>query len=355
MSKLFKLPPHNADGLIDLETPEILKALIKANKALAELKGYSEVVPNKNILLNAITLNESKDSSEIENIVTTFDELFIEMAAVKQMTNMPKEVLKYKEAIWHGYDLVKKNGFISTNMIVEIQKIIEGNKAGIRKQAGTVLMNERTKEIIYTPPSSESEIRELLTDLEKYMNTESSIDPLVKLAVIHHQFESIHPFYDGNGRTGRIINILYLILNGLIDSPILYLSKYIIENKNEYYDLLQEVRTQGKWCEWISYVVRGVYETSKDSLNRLKKISDEYNRVATEIKSKLPNLYSRELIDLLFSEFYTKISSVEQHLGVTRKTASNYLTQLTEHGILEVEVMGRNKLYINRGLINCVI
>jgi len=355
MSKLNTLPPHYSNGLINFETPEIMRELIKANKALAELKGYSEVVPNKNILLNAITLNESKDSSEIENIITTHDELFSAMADVKLISEMPKEVLKYKEAIWHGYDLIKKNGFLSTNMIVEIQRIIEGNRAGIRKQGGTVLQNEKTKEIIYTPPSTEDEIRELMTDLEKYMNIEDGIDPLIKLAVIHYQFESIHPFYDGNGRTGRIINILYLILKDLIDSPILYLSKYIIENKNEYYDLLQKVRTQGLWHEWILYIVRGVFETSKDSLYRLKKINEEYNNVVEKIKSRVPSLYSRELVDLLFSEFYTKISSVEKCLEVTRKTASGYLRQLVESDILEVEVMGRNKIYINRGLINCVL
>jgi len=355
MSKLNTLPPHDSNGLINFETPEIMRELIKANKALAELKGYSEVVPNKNILLNAITLNESKDSSEIENIITTHDELFSEMADVKLISDIPKEVLKYKEAIWHSYDLIKKNGFLSTNMIVEIQRIIEGNRAGIRKQGGTVLQNEKTKEIIYTPPSTEDEIRELMTDLEKYMNMENGIDPLIKLAVIHYQFESIHPFYDGNGRTGRIINILYLILNDLIDSPILYLSKYIIENKNKYYDLLQKVRTQGLWHEWILYIVRGVFETSKDSLYRLKRINEEYNNVVEKIKSRVPSLYSRELVDLLFSEFYTKISSVVKCLEVTRKTASGYLSQLVESDILEVEVMGRNKIYINRGLINCVL
>ncbi len=355
MSKLSTLPPHDSRGLINFETSEIMRELIKSNKALAELKGYSEVVPNKNILLNAITLNESKDSSEIENIITTHDELFSAMADVKLISDRPKEVLKYKEAIWHGYDIIKKNGFLSTNMIVEIQRIIEGNRAGIRKQGGTVLQNEKTKEIIYTPPSTEDEIRELMTDLEKYINIEDGIDPLIKLAVIHYQFESIHPFYDGNGRTGRIINILYLILNDLIDSPILYLSKYIIENKNEYYDLLQKVRTHGLWHEWILYIVKGVFETSKDSLYRLKRINEEYNNVVEKIKSRVPSLYSRELVDLLFSEFYTKISSVEKCLKVTRKTASGYLKQLEENGILEVEVMGRNKIYINRGLVNCVL
>jgi len=354
MSKLKTLPPHNLKGLIHFETPDIMRALIRAHKALAELKGYSEVVPNKNILLNAITLNESKDSSEIENIVTTHDELFSALADIKKVTSMSKEVLNYKEAIWHGYKLVKSNGFISTNMIVEIQGIIERNRAGIRKQGGTVLQNEKTKEIVYIPPATESEIRELMADLEKYINEGDDIDPLIKLAVIHYQFESIHPFYDGNGRTGRIINILYLILKDLIDSPILYLSKYIMENKNEYYRLLQKVRTDDLWHDWVLYIVKGVYQTSKNSLAQLKRINDAYNKMTSNIKERLPDIYSRELVDLLFSEFYTRISNVEKALNITRKTASGYLNQLVGLGVLAVETRGRDKIFINEKLIDSI-
>lgn len=197
----------------------------KANRKLAELKGYSEIVPNKNILINAITLNEAKESSEIENIITTHDELFSALSKSEYLFGAAKEVLNYNEALWRGIDLIKENGFLATNMFVEIQEIIEGNKAGIRTQGGTNLINERTGEVVYTPPETEKEIRNLLGNIERYINEEDDIDPLIKLAVIHYQFESIHPFYDGNGRTGRIINELFLVMRGLLDTPILLSSK----------------------------------------------------------------------------------------------------------------------------------
>lgn len=355
MSNLFPLPPKTENGAVNLETIEVLKALAKAHRNLAELKGYAEVVPNKNILINALTLNEAKDSSAIENIITTHDELFDAMSSGKSLIGAAKEVLNYKEAIWHGFTLVEKNGFLSTNMIVEIQEIIEGNRAGIRKQGGTVLKNEQTGEIVYTPPETEPEIRGLMVNLEKYMNDSyDDIDPLIKLAVIHYQFESIHPFYDGNGRTGRIINILYLVLNELLDTPILYLSKYIMDHRQEYYRLLQEVGKKGVWTEWIVYILRGIAVMSKHSLNQLKQINALIENTSREISRVLPKVYSRELVDVIFSEFYTRISSVEKALGVTRKTASGYLTQLVEAGFLAVESRGREKVFINRKLIEVV-
>lgn len=354
MGKLYTLPPHNDQGLIELETIEVLKELSKAHRYLAELKGYAEVVPNKNILLNALTLNESKDSSAIENIITTHDELFEAMSSSNHVLGAPKEVLNYKEAIWHGYNLVIEKGFISTNMMVEIQEIIEGNKAGIRRQGGTVLKNEQTGEIVYTPPETAKEITDLMANLAEYINNPDDVDALIRLAVIHFQFESIHPFYDGNGRTGRIINILYLVLMGLLDSPILCLSKYIVENKSDYYRLLQEVRTKEVWTEWVVYILKGVSEMSKYSLTQLKSINELYEFTVLEVKEKLPKIYSKELVELLFSEFYTRISSVEKALNVTRKTASSYLSQLVETGILTVEIKGRDKIYINNGLVDVV-
>lgn len=355
MSNLLPLPPRTNEGPVDIETVEVLKALATAHRNLAELKGYAEVVPNKNILINALTLNESKDSSAIENIITTHDELFDALASKKRFIGAPKEVLNYKEAIWHGFGLIQKHGYLSTNMIIEIQEIIEGNRAGIRKQAGTVLMNEQTGGIVYRPPETEGEIRVLLANLEKYMNDlEDDIDPLIKLAVIHYQFESIHPFYDGNGRTGRIINILYLVLNELLDTPILYLSKYIMEHHQEYYRHLQDVGSKGSWIDWILYILEGVSKMSVFSLKQLKKINGLAETTAEEINKVLPKIYSKELVEVLFSEFYTRISSVEHALGVTRKTASNYLVQLTEAGFLKVENRGREKVYINWRLIDIV-
>jgi len=352
--KLRMLPPQNENGQVNLETVQIMRAVSKAHRRLAELKGYAEIVPNKNILINAITLNEAKDSSEIENIITTHDELFEAMSDEKYHRGAPKEVLNYKEALWHGMHLIEERGILTTNMVVEIQEIIEGNNAGVRKQSGTVLKNERTGEVVYRPPETESEIRELMGNLEEYINTEDEIDDLIKLAVIHYQFESIHPFYDGNGRTGRIINIVYLVLKDLLDTPILYLSKYIMENKQDYYKLLQNVHTNGDWEAWIIYMLRGVCEMSEESLSILQRINELIEETTDLIKQKASKIYSRELVEIIFKEFYTRISNVEKTLGVTRKTASNYLNELVEIGVLEVESKGREKIFINKGLLEIV-
>lgn len=352
--KLEILPPRSKSELIELETVQIMRALSKAHRSLAELKGYSEIVPNKNILINAITLNEAKDSSEIENIITTHDELFEALSDDKYLKGAPKEVLKYKEALWHGVDLIENKGILTTNMIVEVQAIIEGNNAGIRKQSGTILMNEKTGEVVYRPPETEEEIRNLLSNLENYINTEDEIDDLIKLAVVHYQLESIHPFYDGNGRTGRIVNILYLVLKDLLDSPILYLSKYIMENKQDYYKLLQGVQSNKDWESWIIYILNGITNMAAESLTILKKINSLIDETSVAIKKQNPKLYSRELVEVLFKEFYTRISNIEEGLDVTRKTASNYLNELVEMGVLELEIRGRDKLFINRKLLDIV-
>lgn len=347
---LKALPPE-----ADIETKKILKQLAKTNRSLAELKGFSDTIPNKNILINAILINEAKDSSEIENIVTTHDEIYRAMSLDSFGNSAAKEVVSYRAALWHGYNLVLKNKSITTNMIVEIQSIVEGNSAGIRRLPGTVLRNDRTGEVVYTPPSSEVEIRRLLGNLEDYMNEDDmQIDPLIKLAVIHYQFESIHPFYDGNGRTGRIINMLYLVLKNLIESPILYLSKYIINNKLEYYNLLQEVRTEGNWEDWIIYVLKGVEETSRETLEMARRINQEVQLMTNEIKEKLPKLYSKELIDLLFFEFYTKTRFIQEGLSVTRKTAASYLNTLEKEGILVSEKIGKERIYQNKRLFDIV-
>ncbi len=351
-NKLKILPPRVNNMLVDIETKRVLRETIKTNKMLAELKGYSEAVPNKNILLNAITLIEAKDSSEIENIITTHDELFEAMSRKELLPGPAKEVLNYKEAIWTGVELIENKGILTTNSIVTIQSIIEGNNAGIRKQAGTVLMNEVTGEIVHRPPETEHEIRDLLSNLEVYMNTDDDIDPLIKLAIIHYQFESIHPFYDGNGRTGRIINILYLIIKDLLDAPILFFSKYIMENKSSYYRLLKEVQTNENWEEWILYILKSIKETANESLILLVRINNVIDETINEIKEKAPKLYSHELVELLFSEFYTKIGHVELSLNITRKTAATYLNKLVDIGVLDKEKRGRENIYINKKLID---
>ena len=349
-NNLPMLPPT-----IDLETKPVLKQLAKANRALAELKGYADTIPNKYILINAAMINESKDSSAIENIITTHDDLYKAMSSHVDASPAAKEVVNYRTALWHGYQVIKEKMMLTTNMIVEIQSLIESNRAGIRKLPGTALRNEQTGEIIYVPPSNKDEIIKLMTNLEKYINeNDNTVDPLIKLAVIHCQFESIHPFYDGNGRTGRIINILYLVLKELLDSPILYLSGYIIRNKAMYYQLFQAVRISGDWEAWILYILKGIEEMSVETLKLVKEINAEVEKMSSEIKIALPKIYSKELIHLLFHEFYTKIVYIQEGLGVTRKTAAGYLDSLEQHGFLVSEKIGKERIYQNRRLYDLI-
>ncbi len=349
-SKLKPLPPEH-----DLETRRVLKQLARANRALAELKGFSSTIPNKNILINAITINEAKDSSEIEQILTTHDELFKAISKDNYDNPAAKEVANYRKALWHGYRLVRDEQILTTNMIVEIQGLVIKNRAGIRKLPGTVLQNDLTGEVIYTPPDNEQEIRALLSNLEEYMNNDfDTIDPLIKLGVIHYQFEAIHPFYDGNGRTGRIINVLYLVLKNLLDAPILYLSRHIIRTKSAYYKLLQKVTTDSSWEEWILYILEGIEQTAEETLLLAKEIFETLELTSAEIKESLPSIYSRELLDLLFFEFYTKIAFIKDGLGVTRKTASNYLSTLEQAGFLSSQKLGRETIYRNERLFEIV-
>ncbi|NJD01549.1 MAG: Fic family protein [Ruminiclostridium sp.] len=358
--KLPMLPPS-----VELETKLVLKSLAGANRALAELKGYADTIPNKHILINAVLINEAKDSSAIENIITTYDELYKAMSGSSFNNPSAKEVVNYRSALWHGYKKIKENRILTTNMIIDIQSYIENSRAGNRKLPGTVPMNETTGETVYTPPrlhgravdvvngqpDGEDEIRNLMSNLEKYINEDfDGIDPLIKLAVIHYQFESIHPFYDGNGRTGRIINVLYLVLKELLESPILYLSSFIIRNKSAYYRLLQEVRSKNNWEDWIVYILTGIEETSEETLSLVKKINAEVDLMTAEIKEKLPKIYSRELIDLLFYEFYTKIRYIEEGLRISRRTAVTYLGTLEKEGFLVSERIGKERIYQNKRL-----
>ena len=344
------LPPE-----ADLETKQVLKRLAGAHRALAELKGFADTMPNKNILINAVTINEAKDSSEIENIITTHDELFKAMSQPNYQNPAAKEVVNYRTALWKGYEAIKSKQLLTINMMVEIQQNMEENRAGIRKLPGTVLKNEATGEVVYTPPNGEQEIMALLSNLESYMNNDhDEIDPLIKLAVIHHQFESIHPFYDGNGRTGRIINVLYLVLKELLDSPILYLSQYIIRNKTSYYRLLQEARTKGLWEEWILFMLDGIESTAVETLKLIKRINSLVEQTAEDILTALPKIYSRELVELLFFEFYTKTIYIEKGLRISRKTAVTYLSALEESGFLTSERMGRERIYLNKRLFEVV-
>ena len=346
--KLEMLPYKN----VNLKTNKILEQLTVSSRALAELKGYANTIPNMHILINAVTINEAKDSSAIENIVTTHDDIYKVLTESGFKEENAKEVVDYRNAIWTGYEQVKKDGYINTNTIVKMQGIIEHNNAGIRKLPGTELKNSLTGETIYTPPQDEEEIRDYLRNLEEFINNnEDGIDPLIKVCLIHYQFESIHPFYDGNGRTGRILNILYLVLNNLIDSPILYLSKYINKTKQEYYKLFNEVRNNNNYEEWILYILKGIEITSKETITLIEKIQNEMKNYKEEFRSKVPKIYSKELLESLFYEVYTKIAYIEKACGVTRLTATSYLNQLEKIGLLESEKIGREKIYKNLRLI----
>ena len=302
--KLEMLPYKN----VNLKTNKILEQLTLSSRALAELKGYANTIPNMHILINAVTINEAKDSSAIENIVTTHDDIYKVLTESGYKEENAKEVVDYRNAIWAGYEQIKKDGFINTNTIVKIQGMIEHNNAGIRKLPGTELKNSLTGETIYIPPQNEEEIRDYLRNLEEFINNnEDEIDPLIKVCLIHYQFESIHPFYDGNGRTGRILNILYLVLNKLIDSPILYLSKYINKTKQEYYKLFNEVRNNNNFEDWILYILKGIEITSKETITLIEKIQNEMKNYKEEFRTKLPKIYSKEL---LVSKFIVNISSL---------------------------------------------
>lgn len=342
--------PNNLPLDIDIETKAILKKSILANKALAKLNGVAKIIPNQAILINSLILQEAKDSSEIENIITTHDELYQSSLDISNISHATKEVQNYSRALLKGFDLVKDNSLLLTRHIVDIQQELEGNVAGIRKQSGTVLKNQATGEVIHTPPQEESTIRKLLDNLEQYINTNDGIDPLIKMAIIHYQFETIHPFYDGNGRTGRIINILYLVLNELLDLPILYLSSYIIKHKADYYRLLQEVRTKGSWEEWIIYMLEGIEQTATKQVQLINDIKELMDKTKEKLKSELSKIYSKDLLEVLFIHPYTKIDMLVDNLGMTRQTASKHLKELETIGLLEEKKIKNSKFYINKEL-----
>jgi Fic family protein len=344
--------PSNLPLKKELESKKVLKKIVSANRALAELKGVAQTIPNQAILINALALQEAKDSSEIENIVTTHDELYRAEVSGSNITNQAKEVKRYKDALYSGFSLIKEQKLLLKKHIVQIQKVLENNDAGIRTQSGTSLKNDKTGEIIYMPPQNYEDIQNLMDNLEAYINTPTldDFDILVKMAIIHYQFESIHPFYDGNGRTGRIINILFLILNDLLELPILYLSSYIIKNKNDYYRLLNEIRTKDNWEEWILYILDGVEVTAKNTINIIKEINTLIERTKEQLMEKLPKVYSKDLLELLFKHPYTKINFLVDELDITRKTAGVHLRAIEEIGVLQSVKFGRDIYFINQEL-----
>ncbi len=338
----------------DVESKTILKALPSAHAALAELKGIASTIPNQIILVNTLGLQEAKDSSAIENIITTHDDLYKSELNFDSFKSLEaKEVQNYVSALKKGFELVKTKKLITNNIIIEIQKELEKNNAGFRKLSGTSLKNSTTGETVYTPPQDINEINKLMANLEEFINNQSmcDYDPLVKLAIIHFQFESIHPFYDGNGRTGRIINILYLILEELQNLPILYLSNHIIKNKPDYYRYLQQIRDDNNWEEWILFIIRGIEITSKETISLIFQIRE----LMLEYKYKLRDnykFYSQDLLNNLFKHPYTKIEFIVNDLNVSRITAANYLNKLAEDGMLRKERIGTGNYYINERLFD---
>lgn len=333
------------------ETPAILKKLALASRQLAELKGVAASIPRQSILINTLGMQEAKDSSAIENIVTTHDDLF-RNAAFPEHRGSPatKEVLRYRQALWSGLAAVRQHGLLTTATILDIQAELERNNAGFRKLPGTALRDSAGR-LIYEPPQNPDAIVALMRELEKFINDDNvfDADPLVKMALIHHQFESIHPFYDGNGRTGRIINVLYLVKQRLLDIPVLYLSRHIVRTKPDYYRLLQDVRDNDVWEEWVLYMLTAVEQTAGETITTIHAIKAAMLETKHRIRANY-KFYSQDLINNLFSHPYTKIGFLQDDLGVSRLTATKYLDALTEGGILRKRKVGRSNYYINVAL-----
>ena len=348
----------------DLETKEVLKQLNRANRKLAELKGVAQTIPNERILISSLTLQEAKDSSEVENIVTTQDDLYrAGLDPSHQFINAAtKEVLFYREAINEGFRMVRNKDILTLNDIKHVQEILEQNTAGFRTTPGTQLKRENDGAVIYTPPQDGMAIVRYMSNLEQFINDDhlSQLDPLIKMAIIHHQFESIHPFYDGNGRTGRIINILYLVITGLLDLPILYLSRYITHNKGEYYRLIQAIRDKNtdnaaEWEAWILFMLKGVEVTAEDTISLVKNIGRLMAEYKNVIRPDFGSKYNHELLNGLFYHPYTKIDHVVANMQVSRQTASKYLDRIVALGLLKKEKMGKENYYINTRLMNLFI
>ena len=348
IKKLEKLPPKREK----VETFEVLRQLSKSSKALGELKGIAQIMPNQAMLINAVVLQEAKDSSEIENIITTQDALYKALATKGKQPTEIKEVINYRKAIFSGHKLIQSQGFLRLKDIEFLQKTIVENDAGIRAMAGTVLKNDKTGEIVYTPPQEKDEILNLLGNfLDHYNTTQNDLSPLINLAILHYQFESIHPFYDGNGRTGRILNILYLIINKLLDIPILYLSSYINEHKSEYYRLLNTVNRTDKWEEYILYMLKAIEITSNKTIDKINSINNLLSKTIIIAQEREPKIYRKELMELLFEHPYSKIEFVVEKINVERKAASRYLKKMEEIGIITSQKIGRENIYVNTNLI----
>lgn len=348
---MSSLLPLEQLAISRFDSPAILKKLAMASRRLAELKGIASSIPHQGILINTLGLQEAKDSSEIENIITTHDELFKDDVLPEAFSNpAAKEVLRYRKALRVGNEQVKRSGLLTANHIIDIQRELERNNAGFRKLPGTALKDGGGR-TIYTPPQDPAEIIALMRDLERFINDGDvyDVDPLIKMALIHHQFESIHPFYDGNGRTGRILNVLYLVKEDLLDIPVLYLSNYIVRTKADYYRLLQAVRSEDRWEDWVLYMLEGVEQTAVQTIATIQAIKAALLDYKQRIRSQY-KFYSQDLINNLFAHPYTKIEFIQRDLQLSRLTATKYLDALAEGGFVQKQKLGRGNYYVNIAL-----
>ena len=350
---MFPIIPLDQLDAARFDAPEILKKLASSSRRLAELKGVAASIPNQGILINTLGLQEAKDSSEIENIVTTHDELFKGEVQTEAFANpAAKEVMRYRQAVRLGFEEIKHTGLLTVNNIISIQAELERNHAGFRKLPGTAL-KDNAGSTVYMPPQDPDTIVAMMSDLERFINDAAifPVDPLIKMALIHHQFESIHPFYDGNGRTGRILNVLYLVKEGLLDIPVLYLSRHIVRNKADYYRLLQAVREEGRWEEWVLFILDAVEQTATQTIITIGEIKQALQYYKHQIRDNF-KFYSQDLINNLFSHPYTKIEFVERDLKVSRVTATKYLDALaeSESKLVHKQKLGRGNYYINVAL-----
>lgn len=357
------LPPAD----IDFQTTEILIALIDAHRYLAELKGCADSIPNQTILINTLALQEAKASSEVESYVTTQDELFqADLHISEWISPAAKEVSRYREALMHGFEKMRaQQGILSNATLIDLFQLLKGSNEGFRQHSGTVLKNEKTGSTLFVPPQDGAEIHKHMRALENFINTDEpgELDSLIKMAIIHHQFESIHPFSDGNGRIGRILCVLYLVHSGLLNTPVLYLSRYINQYKSDYYRLLQAVRdTAGHalsnaeaWRAWVVYLIRGVAQTAKQTVWQVNAMRELMAQTKQRMRNEVPKLYSQDLLNNLFRHPYTRIEFVQRDLNITRQTAARYLRELVKVGLLQEHSQGKHLYFINQPLVQLLL
>jgi len=344
-----QLPPLPPAAEV-MDSVAVLKACIPARAALAELKQAGALLPNQDMLVNLLPLLEAKDSSEIENILTTSDKLFQHAQEDSQADPATKEALRYRTALYEGFIRLKERP-LCTGTAIEVCSTLKGTQMDVRKVPGTFIANPNRKEIIYTPPVGEKQIRDLLSNWEQFLHSDDGVDPLIKMTISHYQFEAIHPFYDGNGRTGRILNILYLIEQDLLTLPILYLSRYIVQHKAQYYALLTAVTKDADWQAWIIYMLTGVTEMAQWTTAKIAAVKALIQHTSEFIRLNLPKIYSFELVQLIFEQPYCRIANLVEKDIAKRQTASVYLKQLAEIGVLQEQQVGKEKLFVHPKLM----